>query len=208
MSSSARVFLVDDEPGMLKSLMRLLRAEGFTVVAFSTAEEFLTAYQPSDLGCLVLDVAMPGIDGLQLQERLSRKGVMLPIVFLTGHGDIPMSVRAIKAGAVDFLTKPVNDTELLHAVRAALQKAEQQQAFVAETAMLRERLAQLTPREREVMQHVIAGKLNKQIAADLGTGEQNIKIHRGRMMEKLGVESVAELVRVAERLGVTQATTG
>jgi FixJ family two-component response regulator len=208
MSSSARVFLVDDEPGMLKSLTRLLRAEGFTVVTFPTAEDFLGVCQPSDLGCLVLDVAMPGIDGLQLQERLSREGVMLPIVFLTGHGDIPMSVRAIKAGAVDFLTKPVNDTELLRAVRAALQKAEQQQAFVAETAMLRERLAQLTPREYDVMQHVIAGKLNKQIAADLGTGEQNIKIHRGRMMEKLGVESVAELVRVAERLGVTQATTG
>jgi FixJ family two-component response regulator len=208
MNPSARVFLVDDEPGMLKSLTRLLRAEGFTVVTFPTAEDFLGVCQPSDLGCLVLDVAMPGIDGLQLQERLSREGVMLPIVFLTGHGDIPMSVRAIKAGAVDFLTKPVNDTELLRAVRAALQKAEQQQAFVAETAMLRERLAQLTPREREVMQHVIAGKLNKQIAADLGTGEQNIKIHRGRMMEKLGVESVAELVRVAERLGVTQATTG
>ena len=111
-------------------------------------------------------------------------------------------------GAVDFLTKPVNDTELLRAVRAALQKAEQQQAFVAETAMLRERLAQLTPREYEVMQHVIAGKLNKEIAADLGTGEQNVKIHRGRMMKKMGVESVAELVRVAERLGVTQATTG
>ena len=205
MNSSARVFLVDDEPGMLKSLTRLLRAEGFTVVTFPTAEDFLGVCQPSDLGCLVLDVAMPGIDGLQLQERLSREGVMLPIVFLTGHGDIPMSVRAIKAGAVDFLTKPVNDTELLRAVRAALQKAEQQQAFVAETAMLRERLAQLTPREREVMQHVIAGKLNKQIAADLGTGEQNIRIHRGRMMQKMGVPSVAELVRVAEQLGVAPA---
>jgi FixJ family two-component response regulator len=207
MNPSARVFLVDDEPGMLKSLTRLLRAEGFTVVAFPTAEAFLGAYQPSEVGCLVLDVAMPGIDGLELQRQLSREGIMLPIVFLTGHGDIPMSVRAIKAGAIDFLTKPVNDTELLRAVRAALQRAEEQRVFVTETAALRERLARLTPREQEVLEHVISGKLNKQIAADLGTGEQNIKIHRGRMMEKMGVQSVAELVRLAERLGVRAAPT-
>ena len=207
MNPSATVFLVDDEPGILKSLTRLLRTEGFTVVAFSSAQTFLAAYRPSDLGCLVLDVAMPGIDGLELQHRLNHEGLMLPIIFLTGHGDIPMSVRAIKAGAIDFLTKPVNDADLLRAVRAALQRAEEQRALVAETAALSERLAQLTPREREVMQHVITGKLNKQIAADLGTGEQNIKIHRGRVMQKLGVQSVAELVRLAQRLGVDAAPT-
>jgi FixJ family two-component response regulator len=205
MSSIAKVFLVDDEPGMLKSLTRLLRAEGFMVCSFSSAEEFLANHHPAEWGCLILDVAMPGIDGLELQQHLGRKGVTLPIVFLTGHGDIPMSVRAIKAGAVDFLTKPVDDTDLLTAVRAAMQKAEAQRVLAAEVAVLCERFGQLTPREREVLRHVISGKLNKEIAAELGTGEQNIKIHRGRVMEKMRSDSVAELVRMAERLDVTPA---
>jgi FixJ family two-component response regulator len=141
---------------------------------------------------------MPELDGLHLQRRLTHDGILLPIVFLTGHGDIPMSVRAVKAGAVDFLTKPVKDADLLRAVRAALARAAEQR----ETAAISFRLTRLTPREREVMEHVIAGKLNKQIAFDLGTGEQNIKIHRGRMMHKLEIDSVADLVRAAEKLGI------
>ena len=144
---------------------------------------------------------MPELNGLELQQRLTCTGVLLPIVFLTGHGDIPMSVQAIKAGAVDFLTKPVNDADLLRAVRAALQRAAEQRDSISEMASLRQRYSSLTPREREVMEHVVAGQLNKQIAADLGTGEHTIKVHRARVMEKMGVESLADLVRAAERLG-------
>ena len=203
---TATVFLVDDEPEMLKTLTRLLRARGFTVCAFSSACEFAMAYQPIDPSCLVLDVAMPGINGLELQRRLTRDGVLLPIVFLTGHGDIPMSVRAIKAGAVDFLTKPVDHADLMRAVRAALERSVAQAAEHAEVADLSARLASLTPREREVLEHVIAGKLNKQIAADLGTSEQTIKIHRMHVTAKLGIVSAVELARAAQRLGVKPAT--
>jgi len=187
---------------MLKALTRLLKAEGFTVHAFNSAQSFLESYQPGSLSCLVLDVAMPELNGLHLQHRLTHAGILLPIVFLTGHGDIPMSVQAIKAGAVDFLTKPVNDTDLLRAVRAALQRAAVQHERASETAELRERLATLTPREREVMDHVVAGWLNKQIAGELGTGEHTIKVHRARVMQKMGVESLADLVRVAAKLGL------
>ncbi len=197
------VYLLDDEPEMLKALTRLLHTEGFQVRSFISVREFL-AHERLQQGsaCLVLDVAMPDLNGLQVQERLRQSGAELPIVFLTGHGDIPMSVRAVKAGAENFLTKPVNAADLLQAVRAALQRASDRQVEREERAALQDRFAQLTPREREVLGHVIAGKLNKRIAADLGTGEQNIKIHRGRLMRKLGVRSVAELVRAAERLGV------
>jgi FixJ family two-component response regulator len=195
------VFLLDDEPGMIKALTRLLKAEGFTVQAFTSAKAFLESYSPETLSCLVLDVAMPELNGLELQERLTRSGVLVPIVFLTGHGDIPMSVQAIKAGAVDFLTKPVKDADLLRAVRAALQRAIEQRELISEIALLRRRYSNLTPRESEVMALVVAGQLNKQIAADLGTGEHTIKVHRARVMEKMGVESLADLVRAAERLG-------
>ena len=196
------VYLLDDEPEMVKALTRLLRAEGFQVQGFSSAREFLAHARQPGPACLVLDAAMPDIDGLEVQERLHQIDAALPIVFLTGRGDIPMSVRAIKAGAENFLTKPVNAAELLPAIRAALQRAAEQQSEREELAALRARLACLTPREREVLGHVIAGKMNKQIAAELGTGEQNIKVHRGRLMRKLGLRSVAELVRLAERLGV------
>ena len=196
--SNPTVYLLDDEPGMVKAVTRLLRARGFEVQGFTTPSSFLDAYRPGSDSCLVLDVAMPELDGLHLQRRLTHDGILLPIVFLTGHGDIPMSVRAMKAGAVDFLTKPVKDTDLLRAVRAALVRAAEQH----EIAVISGRLSRLTPREREVMKHVIAGKLNKQIAFDLGTGEQNIKIHRGRVMHKMGIESVADLVRIAEKLGI------
>jgi len=201
-SPLATVFLLDDEPGMLKALTRLLKAEGFTVRGFTDAKTFLESYRAEELSCLVLDVAMPELNGLELQQRLTHMGVLLPIVFLTGHGDIPMSVQAIKAGAVDFLTKPVKDDDLLRAVRAALKRAADQRDLISEAASLQQRYSLLTPREREVMEHVVAGQLNKQVAADLGTGEQNIKMHRARVMEKMGVESLADLVRAAERLGV------
>jgi FixJ family two-component response regulator len=196
------VFLLDDEPRMVKALTRLLTAEGFTVRGFTSAKTFLESYRADDVSCLVLDVAMPELNGLDLQERLTHRGILLPIVFLTGHGDIPMSVQAVKAGAVDFLTKPVNDADLLRAVRAALQRAAEQRAVETEMAVLRQRYASLTPREREVMAHVVAGQLNKQIAGDLGTGEQTIKVHRARVMEKMAVDSLADLVRAGERLGL------
>jgi len=196
------VYLLDDEPGMLKALARLLKAEGFTVQAFTSAKTFLESYRPETLSCLVLDVAMPELNGLELQEHLTRSGLLVPIVFLTGHGDIPMSVQAIKAGAADFLTKPVRDADLLRAVRAALQRAVEQRDLISEIALLRQGYASLTPRESEVMAHVVAGQLNKQVADDLGTGEHTIKIHRARVMQKMGVVSLADLVRAAERLGL------
>jgi FixJ family two-component response regulator len=201
-TTHATVFLLDDEPGMLKALTRLLKTEGFTVQAFASAKTFLESYRPEPLSCLVLDVAMPELNGLKLQERLTRSGVLVPIVFLTGHGDIPMSVKAIKAGAVDFLTKPVKDADLLRAVRAALQRATEQRELISEIALLRQRYASLTPRESEVMAHVVTGQLNKQIAGDLGIVERTVKAHRARVMEKMGVVSLADLVRAAGRLGL------
>ena len=205
MNSGSTVFLVDDEPGMLKALGRLLLAEGFAVRAYPNAEEFLRAHHAIEAGCLVLDIAMPGIDGLELQQRLTLNGSRMSIIFLTGHGDIPMSVRAIKAGAIDFLTKPVNDAQLLTAIRSALSNAEEQNKMIPGTAVLRERLDQLTRRERQVFDHVIAGKTNKRIANELFTGEQNIKVHRRRVMEKMCAGSLAELVRMAERLDLPPA---
>ena len=203
-TSGGVVYVLDDEPEMVKALVRLLRSKGFDARGFTSVREFLEACRPEEAGCLVLDVAMPELDGLTLQRRLTHKGILIPILFLTGHGDIPTSVRAIKAGATDFLTKPVKATLLIPAVRTALQAAESRRQTIAETAALCARLATLTPREREVMEHVVAGQLNKQIAADLGTGEQNIKLHRMHVMKKMGVESVADLVRAAERLGVSK----
>jgi len=202
MKSEATVFLVDDEADLRKAFTRLLQAEGYAVTAFSSAEEFLQARLPAGPSCLVLDVAMPGLDGLALQDHLRQAGTVIPIVFLTGRSDIPMSVRAIKGGASDFLTKPIDDVELLTAIRAALQKSTQQQAADASLADLRQRFAQLTPREQEVFHHVLTGKLNKQIAADIGISLHTIKVHRGRMMVKLGVQAVADLVRIARKLGV------
>lgn len=200
-----KVYLVDDEPDLRRALERLLRAEGYDVEGFDRAADFL-ARVPSDAsGCIVLDVAMPGIDGMAMQQRLVSEGSTLPIVFLSGHGDIPMSVRAIKAGAVDFLTKPVKGADLLRAVNAALELAAQRAAALAEIAQFQARAAQLTPREREVFTHVIAGRLNKVIADRIGTTEQTVKVHRARVMEKLAADSVADLVRIAQRIGVEPA---
>jgi len=198
------VYLLDDEPAMVKALTRLLRSKQFTVQGFTSVKEFFAAYQPQTLACLVLDVAMPELNGLELQQQLTHQGILLPIIFLTGHGDIPMSVRAIKDGASDFLTKPVDAAALVAAVRAALQKAVSQHQSIAETAELAARWTTLTPREREVMAQVVAGQLNKQIAADLGIVEETVKVHRGRVMAKMKVSSVADLVRAAERLRAGQ----
>jgi FixJ family two-component response regulator len=202
MSAAHTICVLDDEPGLVKAITRLLKAEGYAVRGFTSAAEFFAAPASQPCDCLVLDVAMPELDGFAVQERLKQSGCVVPIIFLTGRGDIPMSVHAIKAGAVDFLTKPVHDADLLRAVREALGRGavERKQAAVVEA--LRQRYALLTPREREVMGHVVAGRMNKVIAADLGTGEQNIKVHRGRVMEKMGVESLADLVRAAGRLGL------
>ena len=198
------VFIVDDDPAVLKSLSRLLRASQVNVVTFGSPQEFLERYDPHTPGCLVLDVAMPGLNGLELQEALRVKGSAIPIIFLTGHGDIPMSVQAIKGGALDFLTKPVHDKDLLKAVEAALEKDRIERQSRAELDEIQERLATLTPREREVLTHVVSGQLNKQIAYDLGTVEQTIKVHRARVMEKMKVNSMAELVRLTERLKKTE----
>ncbi len=194
------VYLLDDEPEMVKALTRLLRGKGFEVRGFTSVREFLAGLDPRVLACLVLDVTMPELDGLELQRQLLGQGIRIPIIFLTAHGDIPMSVRAIKDGASEFLTKPVEGNKLAEAVSTALQEAEKHWAESAETATWASRLATLTRRESEVMQHVVAGRLNKQIADELGTGEQNIKFHRAHIMKKMGVESVADLVRIVERL--------
>jgi FixJ family two-component response regulator len=199
---AATVFVVDDDPAVLKSLSRLLRSAGLGAATFTSAREFLDRHDPSAPGCLLLDVAMPGLNGLELQQALVASGHELPIVFLTGHGDIPMSVQAMKRGAVDFLTKPVLDDDLLQAVRVAIEKDRLQRQTQAEVAEIRQRLAALTPREREVLEHVIAGQLNKQIAYDLGTVEKTIKVHRGQVMKKMRAQSVAELVRLAEQVGI------
>jgi FixJ family two-component response regulator len=180
----------------------LLHASQFNVVTFGSPQEFLERHDPHTPGCLVLDVAMPGLNGLELQEALTVKGSAIPIIFLTGHGDIPMSVQAMKGGALDFLTKPVHDEDLLKAVEAALEKDRIERQSRAELDDIRKRLATLTPREREVLTHVVSGQLNKQIANDLGTVEKTIKVHRARVMEKMKVGSVAELVRLTERAGI------
>ena len=197
------VFVVDDYTPVRKAISRLLRAAGFVVATFASAEEFLTQYDPQASGCLVLDLAMPVVSGLELQKILAEKGSFLPIIFLTAHGDIPKSVQAMKHGAIDFLTKPVNDEDLLAAVRLAIEKDRALRQEQAELSDIRARLSTLTPREREVLEYVVAGKLNKEIAGDLGTVEQTIKIHRAHVMQKMKVHSVAELVRLTERCGIS-----
>ena len=197
------VFVVDDYAPVRSSISRLLRAAGFAVAGFASARDFLAQYDPSVAGCLVLDLAMPALNGLELQRILEKTGSLLPIIFLTGHGDIPKSVQAMKHGASDFLTKPVNDEDLLAAVRMAIEKDRALRREQAELSEIRARLATLTPREREVLEYVVAGKLNKQIAGDLGTVEQTVKAHRAQVMEKMRVQSVAELVRLTQRCGIS-----
>jgi FixJ family two-component response regulator len=196
------VFLVDDDADVLKALARLLRASGYDSREFASSRDFLREHDASMPGCAVFDVAMPDLDGLALQQALAAKGVERPVIFLSGRGDIPTTVRAMKAGAVDFLTKPVDADALLAAIDSARERESRDREARAEMDLFIARLATLTPREREVFGHVIAGRLNKQIAYDLGTVEKTIKVHRSRMMEKMGVGSLAELVRLAERAGI------
>lgn len=202
LNSKGPVYLVDDEPALLKALTRLLKAEGFAVRAFGSALDFLGASVAAGPGCVVLDEAMPGMSGSELQQRLQTLGSCLAVIFLTGNGDIPMSVRAIKGGAVDFLTKPVKDDELLAAIRLGLGKAAEMVAAREEIDGLKARHAMLSAREREVMIEVVRGLPNKQIAGNLEIVEQTVKVHRSRVMHKMGAGSLAELVLFAEKLGI------
>jgi len=196
MNDEPIVYVVDDDPGVLKALSRLLCVEGYAVHAFNAPEDFLQDHDQRVPGCIVLDISMPTFNGLVLQQTLLASAVERFIVFITGHGDIATSVQAMKAGAVDFLTKPFNDEDFLAAVRNAIAKDAHARKVRLELQSIRWRMGTLTPREQQVLQHVVAGRLNKQIAADLGIAEKTIKVHRARAMEKMGVESLAELVRM------------
>ena len=201
-SCAATVFIVDDDLSIRRSLSHLFGATGLNVAVFASAQEFLERYNPSAPGCLILDLAMPGLTGLQLQEMLAARGSRLPIIFLTGYGDLPSGLKALKSGAADFLTKPVAATDLIAAVRRAIEKDRIARQVDAELVEIRRRFAALTPREHEVLCHVISGKLNKQIAAHLGTVEKTVKVHRARVMDKTKAGSLAELIRLAERAGI------
>ena len=201
MTEKFTVYLVDDDPGVLKALSRLLRARGYEVKPYASPQLFLDEHDVAVPGCAVLDVSMPGLDGLELQRALTASvGSHRPVVFITGKGDIPTSVRAMKAGAIDFLTKPVKDKDLFDAISRAETRDTQSRQHYSELESIQAKIETLTPREREVLLHVVAGRLNKQIAGDLGTVEKTIKVHRSRMMEKLGIRTVADLVRMAGKL--------
>ena len=200
--ADAIVFVVDDDEPMRKSLQNLIGSVGLKVEAFASAQEFLHSKLIGVAGCLVLDVRLPGLSGLDLQKRMVEAGIEIPIIFITGHGDIPMTVQAMKAGAVEFLTKPFRDQDLLDAIQQALDRDRAARKQRTQINELHNRLDSLTPREREVMGLVVAGLLNKQIAGELGTSETTIKIHRHQVMEKMGAGSLAELVRMADRLGI------
>lgn len=202
-SPAPRVVIVDDEPAVREALDSLFRSIGLRTLLFASPAELLEANVPDAPGCLILDVRLPGISGLDLQEQLARNGIALPIVFMTGHGDIPMSVRAMKAGAVDFLPKPFRDQDMLDAVAGAIERDAQRRADNAALDDVRTRYATLTPREREVMAHVASGLMNKQVAGLLELSEITVKIHRGNAMRKMGVRTLADLVRQAEALGLT-----
>ena len=194
------VFIVDDDAAVRKSLVRLLHSAGYRSETFASAEEFLDRWEGDPApGCVLLDIQMPGLDGLQLQQKLQTSDLSIPIIFVTGHGDIPMSVKAMKAGAVDFLSKPFRDNNLLEAVQQAILRDRRQRAERADREAVQKRYETLTSREREVMALVVRGLMNKQISSELGASEKTIKIHRGRVMEKMRVQSVAELVRAAEK---------
>jgi RNA polymerase sigma factor (sigma-70 family) len=195
----AQVHVVDDDPSVRSALARLLDGRGWSVFAHASAESFVAAHDPQAHGCIVLDVAMPGLDGLALQQLLARNGELMPIIFLTGCADVPMCAGAMREGALDFLTKPVDEDVLLAAVERGLERDAQRRSARERHDLAESLLATLTPREREVLAHVMQGRLNKQIAADLGTAEKTVKVHRARAMEKMHVRSVAELVRLVER---------
>lgn len=205
-NSNPMVYVVDDDPSIRRALSRLIRSMDIDCETFGLAQEVLDRLSHSAPGCILLDVMMPGLSGLELQKELARRGVRIPVVFISGQGDIPTSVSAMKAGASDYLTKPIDERDLIAVIEQALAKDKSIRAEQSELDGIRERLAGLTPREYEVFQKVVVGRLNKQIAADLGTCEKTIKVHRARVMSKMRVSSVAELARLAERVGVPKPT--
>jgi FixJ family two-component response regulator len=197
------VFVIDDDPSMRQAIKILLETVGLKSETFVSGQEFLQSELPEVPRCLVLDVRLPGLGGLNLQRELSERGIQIPIIFITGHGDIPMSVQAMKAGAVEFLTKPFRDQDLLDAIELALERDRASRKQQAEMTELKKKYETLTAREREVMRLVVAGLLNKQIASELGTSEKTVNVHRGQVMQKMQADSLAELVRLAEKMGIT-----
>ena len=195
------VFVVDDDPSVRRALDSLLRSVGNEVCLFASAQEFMQASRPDTPSCLVLDVRLPGMSGLAFQQELAKANIALPVIFITAHGDVPMTVRAMKAGAVEFLTKPFDEQALLDAIHAAIERDRAQRRDAADLAALRARYQELTEREKQIMQLVVASRGNKQIAAELGVSLVTVKVHRGQVMRKMLAKTVAELVRMADRLG-------
>ena len=196
------VFVVDDDPSVRRAIKRLVESVGLHVELFGSATEFINSSRPDVASCLVLDIRLPGISGLDFQRELVQAKNDIPMIFITAHGDIPMTVRAMKAGAVEFLTKPFRDQDLLDAIQVGLERDRVRRQRQAETAMLRERLESLTPREREILPLVVSGLLNKQVAAEIGATEATVKVHRSQLMRKMGASSLADLVRMSEKMGI------
>jgi len=196
------VFVIDDDPSVRRAIKRLVESVGLHVELFGSAAEFMNCRHPDIASCLVLDIRLPGISGLDFQRQLAAADIRIPIIFITAHGDIPMTVRAMKAGAVEFLTKPFRDQDLLDAIQLALERDRARRQQEAEIATLRERFESLTPRERELLPLVISGLLNKQIAAEIGAAEATVKVHRSQLLRKMGADSLPDLVRMAGRLGI------
>ena len=200
---SSIVFVVDDDPSIRRAIKRLVESVGLHVELFGSATEFINGTHPDVASCLVLDIRLPGISGLDFQRELVQAKKDIPMIFITAHGDIPMTVRAMKAGAVEFLTKPFRDQDLLDAIQVGLERDRVRRQRQAETAMLRERLESLTPREREILPLVVSGLLNKQVAAEIGATEATVKVHRSQLMKKMGADSLPELVRMTEKIGIS-----
>jgi FixJ family two-component response regulator len=196
------VFVVDDDPSVRRAIKRLVESVGLHVELFESATEFINSSHPDVASCLVLDIRLPGISGLDFQRELVQAKNGIPIIFITAHGDIPMTVRAMKAGAVEFLTKPFRDQDLLDAIQVGLERDRVRRQRQAEAAMLRERFESLTPREREILPLVVSGLLNKQVAAEIGATEATVKVHRSQLMRKMGASSLADLVRMSEKMGI------